>query len=186
MRPNEVFYLHTKKMPRVVKPLLHFEENGDLLVISGKSFYMKDHLKELKIGARFDPANKSWTVPLKFDTESLRQELLDITTKNIAKELDDKKKQKEDEQKRLAYNATPEGKAELKEARKAKMRACLQEDKKRMARGETPLYWWVCCEDCELLSYKRGVYHTCCWTCADWNGAWWEPFMKNGTRHTGD
>lgn len=166
-------------MPRLPKPALFFKQENNLLVISGKSFYVKDHLKEMKIGARFDPNMKTWTIPLDFDTEGLRQHLEQYAKEKIANE-------KEAKQKQLEYNHTPEGKAELKEARKAQMRACLQEDKKRMARGETPLYWWVCCADCELLSYKRGVYHTCCWTCADWNGKWYEPFMKNGVRHTGD
>jgi len=173
-------------MPRLPKPALFFKQENNLLVISGKSFYVKDHLKELKIGARFDPNTRTWTIPLDFDTEALRQQLEQHVKDKLAIEKEQTKKQKENEQKRLAYNATPEGKAELKEANRVQMRACLQEDKERMERGEARIYRWICCEDCELLSYKRGVYHTCCWTCADWNGKWHEPFMKNGVRHTGD
>jgi hypothetical protein len=161
------------------KPVLFFKQENNLLVISGKSFYVKDHLKELKIGARFNPIMKTWTIPMDFDTEGLRHHLEQYAKEKIANE-------KEEKQKQLEYSQTPEGKAELKEARKAQMRAYLQEDKERIARGEQRMYLWVCCEDCELISCNRGKYHTCCWTCADWNGMWWEPFMINGMRRTGD
>ena len=173
-------------MPPLPKPSLFFKQENNLLVISGKSFYVKDHLKEMKIGARFDPNTRTWTIPANFDTVALRQQLEQHVKDKLADEKEVKKKQKEEERKRLIYYQTPEGKAELKEANRAQMRGYLEYDKERMARGESSLYWWVCCEDCELLSCRRGQYHTCCWTCADWNGRWYEPFRINGGRHTGD
>jgi hypothetical protein len=158
--------------------MVNFTVNDDSLVIGGNNtFNIKDDLK--KMGARWNPDLRAWVFPLHMDTKELRKQVKTFVT--VFKE-----KAREEERQKQIYNASPEGMAAIKAERKASMRALLEEDKKRMARGEQPFYWYICCEDCELLSSRRGQYHTCCWTCAEWNGAWWEPFRMNGGRHTGD
>jgi hypothetical protein len=67
------------------------------------------------------------------------------------------------------------------------MRAALEEDKKREARGELPIYWYICCEDCEIISSRRGRHMTTCETCADRTTYPWPLTTKiNGVWYTGD
>ncbi len=161
--------------------MLKYATSATSLLVSGTgTFHIKDILKSPQFQGRWDPDARSWALPIELDTQDLRAYLL-----TSAK--DAKKRLKDAEQQQRIFDASPEGKAILKAERKASMRAALEEDKKREARGEPPIYWYICCEDCEVISIRRGQHMTTCDTCADRTTYPWPLTTKiNGVWYTGD
>ena len=158
--------------------MLTFTVSGSNLQI-GNSYSIKDHLKN-NLKAKWNPEARAWEVPTHLDCDHLRKELKDMVKA-------EREKKKEAELQQRIRDATPEGRAAIKEAHKLRMRACLEEDKKRVARGEAAVYWFVCCEDCEIISSRRGRHMTSCNTCADLTTYPWPLTTKiNGVWYTGD
>ena len=149
--------------------MLGFTKNSTHLVVTGKTFPIKDSLKAL--GARWDPTVSAWTLPAHLDSEHLRSDLNNKLKEIAAVERAEKKKA-------AAYAASPEGIAEAKEKQRNLIIACLEEKKK------TGAYHWICCEKCEVIDWARK--HTSCRACADWDGQSWNSFCVNGRRYTGD
>jgi len=158
--------------------MLKFQTTEDKLQIMG-SFDIKDHLKSL--GAKWNPDARSWDLPIAMDSPEFRDTLKEMLriTKKAAKEV----KEKEDRERR-AFEATPEGKAAIREQRIAQNKAWKQEDKERTARGEAPLVWWIHCDECEVINWKTKT--TSCDACADDHGFFKNTIRVKGMRYTGD
>jgi len=166
--------------------MLYFNTTTTSLLVSGKTFDIKEILKNSYQG-RWDPTAYAWALPIELDSDNLRKDLLDAekAAKKAAKEVMERTKIREQEQ--AAFAATPEGKAIALEHRRSSMRAALEEDKRRVARGEKAFYWYICCEDCEIISVRRGQHMTSCETCADRTTYPWPLTTKiNGVWYTGD
>jgi hypothetical protein len=171
----------TPSPPQHNNKMLKFATSATSLLVSGTgTFHIKDILKSPQFRGRWDPDARSWALPIELDTQDLRAHFL-----TAAK--DAKKRLKDAEQEKRIFDSSPEGKAILKAERKACMRAALEEDEKRKARGELPIYWYICCEDCEIISSRRGQHMTTCDTCADRTTYPWPLTTKiNGVWYTGD
>ena len=98
---------------------------------------MRNELKS--IGGLWDPATTSWVIPLAAYSTVLRDDLSELVRKALA------------EQK--AFAASPEGIA-----------AAAAQEKQRVvdAFKDRLRYYWICCEDCSVLSWSR--HHVSCKT----------------------
>ena len=70
--------------------MLGFTKNSTHLVVTGKTFPIKDALKAL--GARWDPIVSAWTLPAHLDSEHLRTDLNNKLKDIAAAERAEKKK----------------------------------------------------------------------------------------------
>ena len=105
---------------------LQFKTDDKSLMISGKTFDIKDIIKSH--GGRWD-SQKQWCVPIEKDSPEFRASLLHNLS--VVKARD-------------AYSRSPEGIA----AAKANERAII----KRLAeRGSS----WICCENCVVIDWVR-------------------------------
>ena len=158
--------------------MLTFQTTEDKLQIIG-SFDIKDYLKN-ELHATFNKDARSWDVPIAMDSPEFRdtlKEMLRITRK-AAKE----QKEKTERERRI-FEASPEGKIAVREQRIAQNKAWKQEDKERIARGESPVFWWINCDECEVINWKTKM--TSCDACADDHGFFKETIRVAGGRYTG-
>ena len=136
---------------------LYFNTNDTQLIVTGKTYPIKDHLK--KHGARWDAGR--WVLPLNADSPLFRANLVENCRVALLNE-------KEAEKARLAYKYSPEF---IKDALKAK------------AAGDFS-YNWICCESCVVLDWDR--QHTRCTGCGQDYGTHIESFFVRGRLRTGD
>lgn len=141
---------------------------SEQLVISGKTFDIKDIIKE--IGGRWDAARRVWTLPY---TEEARAKLLAAS----AAAEDRLKAEKKEKKRKAAYRLTPEGQAEARAEAREVVKRCLVE------KAKTGQYFWICCEECEVIDWQR--QHTSCRACAHWDGQSWNSFFVRGGLYTG-
>jgi hypothetical protein len=141
-------------------PSLYFSCTDDSVLISGKTFNIKDRLKE--VGGRWNPKTSLWSIPTIADTPEVRQELETLATQKKKDEAATKKAAR-------LYAKSPEGKA-----------AAAAEDKLRIKAAVAAGSTWICCENCEVIDWDR--HHTSCATCGhDGN-----TFFVDGRLRTGD
>ena len=140
---------------------LLFTTTAKNLVVTGKTFPIKEQLKELG-GAWKSPA---WHLPLNADSPLTRARLVENCRLAIKAE---KEAEKEAAKKRIAYLSSPEA---VKDALKAK------------EAGNHSLHW-ICCEQCVVIDWER--QHTSCQACGHDNGMWKETFFVRGRLRTGD
>lgn len=140
-------------------PSLSFTIVDAGVLVSGKTFNVKDRLKEI---GRWNPQASSWSIPAAKDTPELRDELEALATQKKAEETAANKAAR-------LYAASPEGKAAAAAEEKRRIKAAV-------AAGST----WICCEECEVVDWVR--QHTNCRACAvDGN-----TFRVRGNIYTGD
>lgn len=152
-----------KATKKVAKPNLFFEldkNDSTKLIVSGKTFNVKDKIKE--IGGSWNPRLSQWSIPVTADTPEMREGLEEDVKKVKNKEANDR------EAARL-YAKSPEGKAAAATDEKLRVKAAV-------AAGST----WICCENCEVIDWTRK--HTSCNTC----GCDGNTFFVNGKLRTGD
>jgi hypothetical protein len=138
-------------------PSLSFTLVDTGVLVSGKTFNIKDRLKEV---GRWN--GSSWSVPAAADTPELREELEALASQKKAEELAANKAAR-------IHAASPEGKAAAAADEKRRIKAAV-------AAGST----WICCNDCQVIDWVR--QHTSCQTCAvDGNS-----FRVRGNIRTGD
>jgi len=145
---------------------------NELLVISGKTFDIKDTIKE--IGGRWDAARRVWTLPY---TEEARAKILAASVAAEDRLKAQRKAEREEEKRKAAYRLTPEGQAEARAEARATIKRCLDE------KAKTGKFHWICCEECEVVDWKR--QHTSCRACAHWDGQSWNSFFVRGGLYTG-
>jgi hypothetical protein len=136
---------------------LLFTTTDKNLIVSGKTFPIKEQLKEL--GGIWQSPH--WLIPLNADTPLTRAKLVESCRRALLAE-------KEEAKARLAYFSTPKA---VQDALKAK------------AAGNHA-YHWICCEQCVVLDWSRK--HTSCQACSQDNGKWKETFFVRGILRTGD
>ena len=143
-------------------PSLYFSSTDDGVLISGKTFNIKDRLKE--VGGRWNPKTSLWSVAA--DTPELRQELEALATQKEKEEAAAKKAAR-------LYAASSEGKAAAAAAEKELILKIVAEKK-------AGKYHWICCENCEVIDWDR--HHSSCSSCGhDGN-----TFFVDGKLRTGD
>jgi len=141
-------------------PSLSFTVVDTGVMISGKTFNVKDRLKEL--GGRWNPQVSQWSIPAAADSPALRDELEALASQKKAEEAAANKAAR-------LYAASPEGKAAAAAEEKQRIKAAV-------AAGST----WICCDKCTVIDWSR--QHTSCQACAiDGN-----TFRKRGNIYTGD
>jgi len=112
-------------------PFLSFKIHQNSLIVSGKTFQIKESLK--LHGAKWNPDLGAWAIPVTLDSPHLREDLELIATERIAAEKADLRAQRE-------YAMSPEGIA-------ATAASDLQY---AHARG------WTCCEKAYAIDISRG------------------------------
>jgi len=140
---------------------LHFKNNDKSLMITGKTFDIKDIIKAH--GGRWDSQKLSWSVPIEKDSAEFRASLLHDLSAAV-------KARGAAAAAERAYSRSPEGIA----AAKANERAIV----KRLAEQGSS---WICCENCTVLDWAR--QHTTCDACAAEYG---HSFCVRGIIYTGD
>ena len=145
---------------------LIFNTDVKNLVISGKTFYVRDAIKAL--GGKWNPASSSWTLPLSCDNDELRFTLNQSIIAKIKKEKDDKNIEAEAIK---VFNESPEGKAFNESKQMEGIRYMLKQ------KELTGQYQWICCEDVVIVGSSRRGQHTTCKT---------HGFCVGGRRFTGD
>ena len=141
-------------------PALSFTHVDTGVQVSGKTFNVKDRLKEL--GGRWNPQLSQWSIPVAADSPALRDELEMLATQKKAEEAAAAKAAR-------LYAASAEGKA-----------AAAAEEKRRIKAAVAAGSSWICCNDCVVIDWVRK--HTSCQACGhDGN-----TFFVNGILRTGD
>jgi hypothetical protein len=150
------------------------------LVISGKTFDVKDTIKSL--GGKWDAARRIWTLPLELDTEETRARLGALT------------KQQEE----VAEAAVAVWREAVLKAEKEGRAAAIKRAEKRRAAADAKnlelvkwcladtsgKYSWVCCDKCEIIDLEKG--HSSCRAHAHWDGQSWCSFRIFGSLYTGN
>jgi hypothetical protein len=136
---------------------LLFATTPTQLVVTGKTFPIKEQLKELG-GIWQSPA---WLLPLNVDAPLTRAILVETCRRALLAE-------KEAEKARLAYLHSPKFVKDALAAREA---------------GDHSFHW-ICCDQCVVLDLAR--QHTSCQACGHDNGMWKETFFVRGMLRTGD
>ena len=140
-------------------PMLVFTHIGNEVFIGGKTFLIKDRLKEI---AYWNPRLSRWNLPGWNDFPERRQELEALATQKATQEKAESKVAR-------LYAKSPEGKAAAAAEEKLRIKAAV-------AAGSS----WICCNDCQVIDWVRK--HTSCQACAvDGN-----TFFVNGILRTGD
>jgi hypothetical protein len=125
--------------------MLTFNTTQSHLVISGKAFYAREAIK--KLGGRWDPYARAWTLPVHIDSQMLRGDLEKKAA--IAAQVE-----KDMAKAKRIYQVSPEGIADAKQREMMRVISALEEKK------TTGAYYWICCDKCEVLDWHRG--HTIC------------------------
>ena len=155
---------------------LKFTTNETHLFISGKTFHIKETLKNIK--AIWNPELKSWSVPIALDTSFLRTSLEDrvkeivLVNGNPVLSAAEKKEAAAEKKRLREYAASSEGK-------KATLLAVLAEKEKGNG-----AYHWICCDQCEVIDWVR--QHTSCNVHAEDCGLYKNTFRVRGMIYTGD
>jgi hypothetical protein len=139
--------------------MLRFSVNTKNLIVTGKTFPIKEHLKALG-GIWQSP---QWLLPLNFDTPLNRANLVEILRCTLNAE-------KEAEKAKYEYERSPEGKA-------AALKAAL-------ALKATGAYHWICCDQCKVIDWFR--QETWCEACSVDYGTHRECYRLRGMIRTGD
>jgi hypothetical protein len=145
---------------------------NEKLVVSGKTFDIKDTIKEL--GGRWDAARRVWTL---LESEGARAKLLAASAAAEDRLKAERKAEREEKKRKAAYLLTPEGQAEARAEARAVVKSCLDE------KAKTGKFHWICCEECVVVDWKR--QHTSCKACAQWDGQSWNSFFVRGGLYTG-
>ena len=140
---------------------LFFTTTPENLIVTGKTFYVKEKLKALG-GIWKSP---QWLLPLDTDSALMRDNLKTDCQLAIKAEKEEKKIK---EAKRFAYLYSPQA---VKDALKAKMA------------GDRSFYW-ICCDQCKVLDWER--QYTSCLACGQDYGTHTESFFVRGRLRTGD
>jgi len=140
---------------------LLFTVNPTQLIVTGKTFPIKEELKAL--GGIWQTPR--WVLPLNADSPLMRAKLVESCRLAIKAE---KETAKAAEKALLAYKYSPEF---VKDALKAK------------AAGDYS-YNWICCANCVVLDWAR--QHTRCTGCGADYGTHIESFFVRGRLRTGD
>jgi len=143
---------------------LYFNTNDTQLIVTGKTFPIKDHLK--KHGARWDAGR--WVLPLNADSPLFRANLVEQCRLAVIAEKEAKELERAEQVKRIAYLHSPEF---VKDALKAK------------AAGDGT-YFWICCDQCRIVSHER--QSVWCSACGADYGTHIESFFVRGRLRTGD
>jgi len=139
-------------------PSLFFNTDNNALIVTGKTFHAKEHLKAL--GGKY--SNGTWSLPLNADTPQNRTDLEAIATEQMTAEKAARAAER-------AYAKSPEGIQAARDAEKAAVKAAFEAGT-----------YWICCENCEVVDWNKK--HTYCLPCGyDGNG-----FRKAGALYTGD
>jgi len=149
-------------MPPKKSPLV-FKADKDKVLISGKTFDIKERLKA--VGGTWISEKNTWQIPASADTPSFREGLEIFLT-------DKKEADRRAVIQAKAYAASPEGIASAHKAQKVLIKKILIDKK--------PQFHWICCEDCEVIDWSRK--HTSCNSC----GIGGNTFFKEGRLYTGD
>lgn len=151
------------------------------LILSGKTFDAKEAIKAF--GGKWNPARRVWTLPLEADSDELRAHL---GARTMAEQ-----ETAEDAMKAAAAAAVAAVEAvfEAQRAKAAKQAAKLERqraaEKERVRLCvESGNYWWICCENCEVIDWNKR--HTSCRVHAHWDGQSWCTFRINGALYTGN
>jgi len=140
-------------------PIIDFSRIGDQVFIGGKTFLIKDRLKEI---CYWNPQLRLWHLPASHDHPDLRQELEALAIQKKKEEATAKKASR-------LYAKSPEGKA-----------VAAAEEKQRIKAAVAARSTWICCENCEVIDWDRR--HTSCVVCGhDGN-----TFFVDGRLRTGD
>ena len=158
------------KMPSARSPpaKITFYPKEDLVIVAGKTFYVKEMLK--KAGARWNPAGNFWTLTPACATQEFLAQLNEMVAVSIKAEKDAEVKKREDAAALAAFHRTPEGKEQWW--------AEIQEKKKTPAGAAA--YHFICCKECEVIDWSR--QHTSCKAC----GHGFNNFFVRGRLYTGD
>ncbi len=113
-------------------PSLSFKTHQDSLIVSGKTFQIKETLK--LHGAKWNPDLGAWAIPLTLDSPWLREELEGIATERIASEKAGLKAQRD-------YAKSPAG------------IAATAASELQYAHGRG----WTCCEKAYVVNVGRGT-----------------------------
>lgn len=161
--------------------MLTFTTNETHLFISGKTFDVKETLKNLR--ASWDCERRVWSLPIALDTDFLRRSLTDR-----AKEAADARRPAKKELSPLERAEKKEAAAKKKAARlyaassegkKAALMAALAEKEKGNG-----AYHWICCDQCNVIDWAR--QHTSCEVHAIDCGLYKNTFSVRGMIYTGD
>jgi len=147
-----------------MRAALNFASDSTSLVITGKTFYVKEQIKIL--GGRWNEGR--WVLPLNSDSPLMRSNLLEQCRLGILLE---KAKKAEEQEKRVKYAAYLHSPEFVKDALAAK------------AAGSHE-YFWICCEKCRVLdAAKQTVW---CNGCGADYGTHIEGYFVRGRLCTGD
>ena len=143
---------------------LYFNTNETHLIVTGKTFPIKDQLKQN--GGRWDADR--WLLPLNADSPLFRANLVEQCRLALLAAKEVQKLEKAEQIKRIAYLHSPEF-----------VKAAVASN----AAGN-PTYFWVCCEQCRIVSYER--QSVWCNACGADYGTHIEAFFVRGRLRTGD
>lgn len=166
---------------------VYIKKEETQLVVSGKTFPVREKIRGL--GGRWDPVRHVWTLPLELDDEQTRIHLGALTKAEeeraaaaaaaAAERMADT---------RAAFEALQAERvakwAKKEEKRRAKAAVDNLEAVKRCLADTSGKYSWVCCEQCEIVDFKKG--HTSCMAHAHWDGQSWCSFRIFGALYTGN
>jgi hypothetical protein len=136
---------------------LNFQATDKNLIISGKTFMIKDVIKTH--GGRWDNQKQNWAIPIEKDSPEFRSNLLESLSAAIQAE--------------RSYIRVPQS----IEIAKANERATI---KRLVSQGST----WLCCEDCTVINWQRQL--VTCDECARDEGPYKNTFRLRGMIYTGD
>jgi hypothetical protein len=143
---------------------LHFQPTDKSLIVSGKTFVVKDIIKVH--GGIWDAQKQNWLIPIEKDGPEFRANLLDALSVAM-------KAKKEAKAAERPYIRPPEtvGIAQANE------RATI---KRLVSQGSV----WLCCENCTVISWQRQL--VTCDSCARDEGPYKNTFRVRGMTYTGD
>jgi hypothetical protein len=150
------------------------------LIVTGKTFPVREKIRGL--GGRWDPVRGLWTLPLELNEEEARTHLGAVT--------------KADEER--AAQLAADARAAVEEIEAERRRKWAKKEEKRRAKAAADnfelvkkcladtsgKYSWVCCENCEIVDFRKG--HTSCMAHAHWDGQSWCSFRIFGSLYTGN
>ena len=159
---------------------IHLTREQTQLVVTGKTFEVKETIKEL--GGRWDAVRRIWTLPLDKDTEETRTRLGALTKQQ--EEVAEAAVAAWREEVLRAEAETRAKRVKKEEKRRATAAAKNLELVKWCLADTSGKYSWVCCEQCEIVDFHKG--HTSCRAHAHWDGQSWCSFRIFGSLYTGN
>jgi hypothetical protein len=142
---------------------IFYSVKDSVVHVSGKTYECKETLKIL--GAKWCPKEQAWIFPGESSVDTVRTALESILAEAADAQRKIRRLQNAERKARKLWEASPEGnKARVVEA----------------LRTNRPKYHWICCEDCQVISWDRMT--TYCIEHADGDNA----FRVRGHIWTGD